>query len=236
MNVAQNNRLRALDGVNSFFRANAEHWVDDALLETLVGKSEALALQIRGLLSKQSDKVPDVTEHKKSVRLRLKRATGRMLSALNTAAEDNKEEKLFLFTSVKIRDYSSLPGEGFLDFCKKVSQRAEEYSFLLGIVGISYEKLVDYQGLVEAFKDELSAPRTASNNRSGATHGISLKMSKASEMIRVKISRAMEPYAETHPEFYHGYLKSRMVIDLGSHKEGDDPTATSVDDAGGKTA
>ena len=102
-----------------------------------------------------------------------------------------------------------------IDRSSLILQEARQHVEHLAPYGVNTEELDEMEGLIEAYKKLVTAPRDAISYRAEATARLEELFDKGSDKLSFVIDRLMVGFAETHPEFYSAYKRSRHIIRTG---------------------
>ncbi|HKR04807.1 MAG TPA: hypothetical protein VJY62_09230 [Bacteroidia bacterium] len=90
-------------------------------------------------------------------------------------------------------------------------------SLTAGGYGVNAAALLDYQVLINNFKNTMSAPKDAEAVTIAATEELALEVKEADDFV-TDLKRLMKPLKSTEPDFFLGFMASTKIVNTGSHK------------------
>jgi hypothetical protein len=83
-----------------------------------------------------------------------------------------------------------------------------------GGYGVDAAAILNYQGLIEAFKNKMSAPRDGQAISMAATLSLAIKLREVNDLVK-DLKRLMKPLERTGRDFFNGFMASTRLINTG---------------------
>lgn len=106
--------------------------------------------------------------------------------------------------------------------CRTILQRATDN--LANIASITALELTGFEGFIATYENLLSAPATSEGLAVVATAQLEPTLDRTDEILRKACDRGMLAFSHSSPTLLALYQQARIVIDLGTRHEPDEPT------------
>lgn len=97
--------------------------------------------------------------------------------------------------------------------CQAIYDLAAAHQTALNDYGVTPARLSDLQHAIQAYTQSAQKPRGAITDRAVVKAEIKVKLAKVMKILKERLDRLIEDYAETHPSFVAAYKERRKIVD-----------------------
>lgn len=214
MNQRQMNSKHMLDATLVFLDENFTLWQSILKIDEVKNQLGTISLAIDNAADEQEQS--QVTIGK--IKLKLKRIISEKADILNDVVEVfalmNDNQILADKMADSVSDLLKMKNEDMLRRVKQIIKGASENQEMLIIdYGLNPEQITDLQTDCDRFLELNGQPREYQIKSSMATKSLEDLISEANRLLSNQLDSLMKIFKRRDANFYHGYLKARMVVD-----------------------
>jgi hypothetical protein len=214
MDQSQINRKQMIEATISYLNQKATTWQGIAKIGEVKNKLGNISLAINDAAELQSDS--KVTMGK--AKIALKRTISEKADIVNDIVEVyavmNGEEKLAEEMADSASDLFKMKNDNMLRRVKLIIEKATGLQEPLAAdYGLNAEQVSDLKADYDRFLVLNGQPREYQIKSSMATQNLADLFTEANDLLANQLDNLMKIFKRRDANFYHGYLKARMVVD-----------------------
>ncbi|RUT77773.1 hypothetical protein [Ancylomarina longa] len=214
MDQSQMNRKHMIEATVTYLDENATIWQSIAKIGEVKNKIGNISLAINDAAELQSDS--KVTMGK--VKLTLKRTICEKADIVNDIVEVyavmNSKDKLAGKMADSASDLFKMKNDDMLRRVKLIIGKATDLQEPLAAdYGLNTEQVSDLKADYDHFLELNGQPREYQIKSSMATHSLEELFTEANDLLSNQLDNLIKIFKRRDANFYHGYLKARMVVD-----------------------
>lgn len=215
MDRKQQNRLDMFNVVDGYMVANGALWQSVPAVQETVDDLEASIEVIDGLTGKQSANTTGVTADKEQARTAYEDMIFELADQVGAFAA--KKENVALAAQVEITrtGLDKLTDDDLIKIGDTVARLTGENLTALAPYLVTQADLDELAALKTRFGGVKGAPRVAIAGRASQTDTLPEALNATNRVLTNRLDRLMTRFRRTHPEFFAGYEKARVIVDRG---------------------
>jgi hypothetical protein len=129
------------------------------------------------------------------------------------ASEQENED---LATKVKAtkHEIQRMKDEYIGSFIKLLTDTATENLTMVANYGINQANITELNTTMDQYSALIGKPRSVNNAKYVAIEAIEDLIDEGNRLLREKMDKIMPMFQENYPEFYNGYKRARVIVDL----------------------
>lgn len=225
MTRKQQNRLDMFNGVHGYMMANGALWQQiPAVVEAVDDLADDIEV-INALSGKQSTNTTGVTADKEQARTAYEDLISEIADQIGAFAAKNENVALEAEVDFTRVDLDKLTDDALINTGNTVARLTGENLTNLAGYSITQDDIDELGALKTRFEDVKGAPRLAIVGRAGQTETLPEALNATTRLLNKRLDRLMSRFRRTHPEFFAGYEKSRVIVDRSAtNSEASDQT------------
>lgn len=210
--------LAVLDQHADLYAANTALTKARATLAELVQDLDPTATTQQGAARTES---PGAV--KKATKNLLAERTAEVAAALLALADETQDISLHTDADYTERQLQRATDNDLLRIAKNIHARATEHAQALAAQAVTPAELTELQAALDAFRAEMTAPRTTIASGKALKQQITADLRQATALLRNRIDKFLLRYRRPQPQFFAAYQSARQVINTATRSE--KPTA-----------
>jgi vacuolar-type H+-ATPase subunit I/STV1 len=187
-------------------------WKNRPAFLRAVTSAQAGTAEIRGRSGKQQAPTEGVTGDKEQVRDALEEKLSVVADALAALADETKNAELAAKVELNRSVIDRLSASDLNLAAKRVLEATAENLAALADYGITATEQTDLAGAAELFANKKEKPREAIVGRRVETLSLPEAIDTVRSIFRNRIDKMMTGFKRTEPDFYKGYVASRVIV------------------------
>ncbi len=212
MDREQQNRVDMFNATHDYMMENQAVWANSSAMQETVADLEANIDVIHRISAKQSGNTSGVTADKEQARTAYEDLIFDLADQVGAYAA--QKEKLDLEAQVDItrNGLDKLTNDDLINIGDTVAGLVTTNLTALAPFLVTQADLDELAILKTRFAGVKSAPRLAIVGRATQTESLPEALNNTSRLLHRRLDRQMSRFRRTHPEFFAGYEKARIII------------------------
>jgi hypothetical protein len=214
MNRKQMNRKQMLESTLSYLDQNPSPWQSIAKIGEVKNQLAAVNASIDDAADQQGDSQLGIGK----IKTALKRTICEKADIINDLVEVyalmNDKGELAQKMAENTSDLFKMKNDDMMRRVKLIIGSATEFQEALTTeYGLNSEQISDLQADYDRFQELNGQPREYQIRSSMATNSLEELFEQANGLLVAQLDNLMKIFKRRNTNFYHGYLKARMVVD-----------------------
>jgi hypothetical protein len=214
MDQSQINRKQMIEATISYLNQKATTWQGIAKIGEVKNKLGNISLAINDAAELQSDSKVTMGKAKIALKHTISEKADIVNDIVEVYAVMNGEEKLAEEMADSASDLFKMKNDNMLRRVKLIIEKATGLQEPLAAdYGLNAEQVSDLKADYDRFLVLNGQPREYQIKSSMATQNLADLFTEANDLLANQLDNLMKIFKRRDANFYHGYLKARMVVD-----------------------
>jgi hypothetical protein len=197
-------------------------WAAMTKIADMVGQLESYTDRIKESSGMQGTPLTGISGGKRRKRMEMMETAFAIAGDLHALATDTGDADLQAKTDLQLNVVRL--GEQVVGArCEDIHTLAVTNAAALAPYGTDAAAIAALNTAMDEFTTLLTAPRQAVVGRKEVTSDIAEDEDAADELLKKQLDRSMRKFKTTEPSFFGEYTSARMIIDLGTRHEKEEP-------------
>jgi len=185
-----------------------------------IPKIVAIKNNIDEIISRISIKSDDIaammgiSERKEALKGIIAMKGSRLAGTLEAFAYEQGDNDMIKKVSASRTDIHRMSDEELGPFVKLLTETATTHMTALADYGITQEVITELQTSLDEYSALIGKPRIVLNSKYVALDAIDELVDEGNKLLNNQLDKIMLMFRESDPDFYNGYKRARVIVDL----------------------
>jgi hypothetical protein len=196
------------------------HLDNHSALWSTIPKIVAIKNDIDEIITRISIKSDDisgmvgVSERKEALKGIIAMKGSRLAGTLEAFAHEQGDKDMIAKVSASKTDILRMKEEDLGPFIKFLTDTASQHMTALADYGMTGEVLNELQTSLDEYSALIGKPRIVLNSKYVALDAIDELVDEGNNLLSNRLDKIMLMFRESDPDFYNGYKRARVIVDL----------------------